>query len=61
MVFADELVDAVPVVDDVLDGGAEDCDHGDGAYERYQRRGHLVAIAIIRQINSFNSFISFEV
>jgi len=44
VVFADELVDAVPVVDDVLDGGAEDCDHGDGAYERYQRRGHLVAI-----------------
>ena len=47
MVFADEAVGAVPVVDDVLDGGGEDAHHDDGAYEWYNRRRHFKTVAEI--------------
>lgn len=51
MLFADDEIEAVQVIDDILDGPGEDSHHDDGEDERCHRCRHFEAIAASNQTN----------
>ena len=46
VLFADELIDAIPIVDDILNVSGHNADQSDGTEERYQRRGYFPMVTV---------------
>ncbi len=46
VLFADKLIDAVPIVDDILNVGGHNTDQSDRTEERYQSRSYLPMITV---------------
>ena len=57
MIFADKLVDAVPIVVDFLNVGGHNANQDDGADEGNEGRGNFPVIAIFSQQSQFSILI----
>ncbi len=50
MLFADKLINAVPIVDDILNVSGHNADQSDGAEERYQSRSYLPMVTVNKDV-----------